>query len=300
MARTFVPRSFATHDSVFHADEVTAAALLLLCGLIDEDRIVRTRDVDKISSCEYICDVGGVYDASEKLFDHHQAQFRGPLSSAGMVLKYLADEGFITADEYDHFNESLVTGVDAEDNGKSYQASGLCTFSAVIANYNPIDRDCSSDEQDAAFMQACGFALGHLSRLRRRLHYVQSCKAIVETAMANGKECLVFEKNIPWIESFFELGGITHPAQFVIMPAGPHWKLRGVPPTLEKRMQVRLPLPQAWAGLLENDLKKVCGIPGAVFCHKGRFISVWETKEDAMKALEYVLKTKRSSHANDI
>ena len=31
-------------------------------------------------------------------------------------------------------------------------------------------------------------------------------------------------------------------------------------------------------------------IPGAIFCHKGRFISVWETKDDVQKALNLILK----------
>ena len=55
-------------------------------------------------------------------------------------------------------------------------------------------------------------------------------------------------------------------------------------------MKVRHPQPQKWAGLLDEELKKVTGIPGAIFCHKGRFISVWESKEDALRALELVLK----------
>jgi uncharacterized UPF0160 family protein len=55
-------------------------------------------------------------------------------------------------------------------------------------------------------------------------------------------------------------------------------------------MKVRLPQPIQWAGLLDEDLKRVSGISGAVFCHKGRFISVWETREDALKALEYTLR----------
>jgi uncharacterized UPF0160 family protein len=100
----------------------------------------------------------------------------------------------------------------------------------------------------------------------------------------------MFDQNLPWLEIFFELNGVDHDALFVIMPSGNHWKLRGIPPSYEDRMKVRLPQPQEWAGLLDEELKKVSGIPGAVFCHKGRFISVWETREDALKALEYTLK----------
>jgi uncharacterized UPF0160 family protein len=55
-------RSFGTHDGSFHGDEVTACALLLLFNLIDKDKIVRTRDMAVLGRCEYICDVGGVYD----------------------------------------------------------------------------------------------------------------------------------------------------------------------------------------------------------------------------------------------
>ena len=77
------------------------------------------------------------------------------------------------------------------------------------------------------------------------------------------------------------------------MPSGSHWKLRGIPPNIDDRMNVRLQLPKEWAGLLETDLKEKSQIPGAVFCHKGRFISVWETQKDAIKALEYTLAQSR-------
>ena len=101
---------------------------------------------------------------------------------------------------------------------------------------------------------------------------------------------MIFEKSIPWLENFFDLGGEKHPAKFLIMPSGPHWKLRGIPPNLEERMKVRVPLPEEWAGKSDEELHAASGIEGAIFCHKGRFISIWETKEDAMRAYEYIKK----------
>jgi uncharacterized UPF0160 family protein len=74
------------------------------------------------------------------------------------------------------------------------------------------------------------------------------------------------------------------------MPSGEHWKLRGIPPNNEQKMLVRMALPEEWAGLIDDELKRVSGIPGAIFCHKGRFISVWESKDDALKALDITLK----------
>lgn len=284
-----IPRSFGTHDGSFHADEVTAAALLLLFDLIDRDKIVRTRNISELSSCDFVCDVGGVYNPDLKLFDHHQQEYQGPLSSAGMVLRYLYKTKAIGPKETDFFDYSLVMGVDAHDNGKEMHGKGVCTYSHIISNFNPIQHDVSHEEQNRAFYEALEFALTHLRKMWERYRYTQSCRQEVEEAMKKGKDFLLFDKSIPWMDSFFELEGAVHPSLFVVMPSGEHWKLRGIPPSAEDRMKVRMPLPQEWAGLIEEDLKKATGIPGAIFCHKGRFISVWETREDALKALDYVL-----------
>ena len=285
-----IQRSCGTHDGTFHADEVTACALLLLYNLIDEDKIIRTRDLNQLAACEFVCDVGGAYNPQKKQFDHHQADYQGPLSSAGMVLLYLKTSQTISPSEYDFLNHSLVMGVDAHDNGKDPLIPGYCSFSHVISNFTPIRHDANPAEQNQAFHHALKFTLEHLSRLRERFKSMQSCREIVASCMAKYRDCLIFDQNLPWLEIFFELEGHRHPALFVIMPSGNHWKLRGIPPSYQDRMKVRLPQPLQWAGLLDEDLKRVSGIPGAVFCHKGRFISVWETREDALKALEYTLR----------
>lgn len=282
-------KSFGTHSGSFHADEVTACALLLMAGLIDRSLIIRTREPEELAKCEYVCDVGGVYDPKQKLFDHHQVDYQGPLSSAGMVLHYLNDKGFLSNGAYEYFNRSLILGVDAHDNGREPPVYGYCSFSNVISNLNPIEHNASQEEQERCFQHAVDFVLGHCERLLQRYEYMETCRQVVADAMQEEKHCLVFEKGVPWLEIFFEMNGESHPARFVIMPSGNHWKLRAIPPTYDERMKVRTPLPAEWAGLREEELKQVTGIPGAIFCHKGRFISVWETKQDALQALSYVL-----------
>ncbi len=292
MVQEKVLRSCGTHDGSFHADEVTACALLLLFDLIDRDKIVRTREGSLLNQCEYVCDVGGIYDQSVKRFDHHQVEYRGHLSSAGMILLYLKVQGIIDNDLYSFFNRSLISGIDAHDNGQVEKREGVCTISEVISNYMSIEYSASKDELRKAFDSALDFVFGHLKRLKQRYEYIKSCREEVAKCMEKKEDVLIFEHSMPWIDSFFELGGEKHPAQFVVMPSGNHWKLRGIPPNSQMRMRVRKPLPAEWAGLLEGDLLKVCGIPGAIFCHKGRFISVWRTKEDALKALDYTLKVR--------
>lgn len=282
------PRSFGTHDGTFHADEVTACAILLFFKLIDRNTIVRTRDSHILDTCEFVCDVGGLFDPEKKRFDHHQVEYKGPLSSAGMILEYLRSQGLLTSHDYDFLNNSLIRGVDAHDNGRDPQVPGICTFSHVISNFTPVHYDVGPETQDSCFFQALEFALGHIQRLWERYQYNQSCKDIVTHAMAEFRDCLIFDKPIPWMDTFFEEGGSHHPARFVIMPSGKYWKLRGIPPSSDDKMKVRQPLPEEWAGLLEQDLKRISGIHGALFCHKGRFISVWETKQDALTAFEKV------------
>lgn len=284
-----IPRSLGTHDGAFHADEVTACALLVHFDLIDREKIVRTRDPQKLQRCEFVCDVGGVYDPEQKLFDHHQVDYNGPMSSAGMILLYLRDQKHITDKEYEFLHKTLVLGVDEHDNGRDPQIMGLCTYSHIISTYVPFTPEPKPAEQDAAFFEALKFSIGLLQRYHSRYKYMRQCGEVIKKAMEKDDVCLRFDAYIPWLEMFFELGGSDHSAQFIIMPSGDHWKLRGIPPSLEDRMSVRTPLPQEWAGLLDEELKEKSGIEGAVFCHKGRFISVWETREAAEKALQYTI-----------
>lgn len=261
----------------------------MLFDQIDRSLIVRTRDKEVLEGCDYVCDVGGEYLPAKRRFDHHQVDYTGLLSSAGMVWAYLRDEKIVDEPLYHFFNHSLIIGVDAHDNGRSLSEEGGCSFSQVISNFVPPFYDAPAAVMDQAFFEALDFTFGHLKRLRERFQYIQSCKAKVAQSMAAQSRVLFFDEAIPWMDSFFGLGGEHHPALFVVMPSGGHWKLRGIPPSLREKMQVRVPLPQEWAGLLDEALKEVSGIPGAIFCHKGRFISVWETEKDVRQALNYVL-----------
>ncbi|PCI93106.1 hypothetical protein COB11_05900 [Candidatus Aerophobetes bacterium] len=290
MKPNIIPRSFGTHDGPFHADEITACSLLLLYDLIDRDKIIRTRNQDELEKLEFVCDVGGICDPDIKRFDHHQVDYKGTMSSAGMILKYLLKNKFMDEVLYGHINRSLVIGIDAIDNGLITQRLGHCSFSGVITNFVPCDYGMDSAGLFKAFSIALDFAYGHIKRLQERFFYIKSCREFVNDSMKKGQDYLLFDEAMPWMENFFELEGESHPALFVVMPSGEFWKLRGIPPSFDQKMKVRQPLPKHWAGLLEEDLKKVTNIPGAIFCHKGRFISIWKTKEDALKAFKLAVK----------
>lgn len=292
MESKIISRSLGTHDGSFHADEVTACSLLLLYKKIDPDHVFRTRDQSVLDRCEYVCDVGGVYDDAKLRFDHHQSEYQGPLSSAGMILLHLKDHGIIDAALYDYLNQVLVMGIDAFDIGVAKVEIGTSCFSQVIGNFLPIEYEVSAEEMNRAFWRAVHFVVDYLDRLRQRHQYILKCKAEVRQKMSTGDVAMIFDAPIPWMENFFELGGEVHPAKFIIMPSGAHWKLRGIPPNMRERMKVRHLLPESWAGLHDEELQKVCKIKGAIFCHKGRFISIWKTKEDAIKAFHLAMEKK--------
>jgi uncharacterized UPF0160 family protein len=283
-------KSFGTHDGSFHADEVTACALLIFFDLVKKDLIYRTRDRAVLNKCEYVCDVLGIYNPKKKIFDHHQADYEGDLSSAGMVLKYLKNQNIISKNFYEYLNNSFIRGVDYHDIGKVEPEKGFCTFSDIIFSFLPVGFDLSLKDFENAYMGALDFTLGYLKRLEIRFLHLQEAKKIIKKHMRKKEKYLIFERSFSWVDGFFELGGKEHPALFIVMPTGKHWKLRGIPPSFDERMKVGVPLPEEWAGLRDEELKKVSKIDGAIFCHKGRFISIFETKEDALKALKYVLK----------
>ena len=45
-------------------------------------------------------------------------------------------------------------------------------------------------------------------------------------------------------------------------------------------------MPAEWAGLSDDALQDVVGVVGARFCHKNRFIAVFDTRAGAVEALE--------------
>lgn len=279
------PKSFATHNGTFHADDVTACALLLTFNKITKENIQRTRSSKIYDNCEYVCDVGGSYISKDKRFDHHQRSYQGTLSSAGMVLKYLGEIETIEPQLVTYLNSMLIHGVDEIDNGLVEPLYGHATFSSVISNFLPVEYDSPDEQMDASFLIAVEFTVSYLQRLILRYRYIAECQVELKRLMKDNSIVLRLSKGMPWIDAFFALDGKNNRAQFIVMPVGHQWKLRCIPPDLDNKMQVRTPHPKEWSGLIGSDFEKECGIEGAVFCHKGSFISIWKTKDAVEKAL---------------
>ncbi len=62
----------ATHNGEFHTDDVFAIAVL--STLYPQAEIKRTRHQTELAKAEIVVDVGKIFDAETKRFDHHQKQ----------------------------------------------------------------------------------------------------------------------------------------------------------------------------------------------------------------------------------
>ena len=80
-----------THSGKFHADDVLSWGLLQQFYPYSMT-ITRTRKQIIIEKADIVFDVGGLYAPSLGRFDHHQNEYQGKYSSAGMLLDWLEKE----------------------------------------------------------------------------------------------------------------------------------------------------------------------------------------------------------------
>ncbi len=296
-----------THSGKFHCDEIFAYAVLRLAlalGAADSDhRLIRTRKAALIEAADIVWDVGGVFDAAQHRFDHHQrgAPLRAdgtPFSSAGLVWQVYGQRAVAALlnpqDATDfaeaiaaEIDDSMVRRIDELDNGVSVDGklkNDSLSLGKLIEDCNPAwDDPAGQGPQggDAAFLGAADMVQGLLARridsLRARHQAAQS----VLSAYTQGADprILVLERGMPWKNVVFahEL-----PVLFTISPASNgNWMLDTVPLEPGSFAQ-RLPLPVNWAGLQYDELAAETGVPDAVFVHLRRFVAAAKSQAGAL------------------
>lgn len=283
-----MPLHIATHDGSFHADDVTAYALIR--AYVDpEATVTRTRDEARLAMADIVVDVGGIFDPSRGRFDHHQVSYEGPLSSAGMVLDWLEDEGHVRAVLATRLREALVDYVDAVDNGREKPTYGKPCITSIVGIIS--EQATSFASFDPLYVRASDVVLDVIRGLEAGLAKEEAAEAIVHAAMdeavASGRNVILLDDHASWKKPYFARDGATHPTDFVLFPGERDVRVVAIPPTIGSFGQ-KTSFPEAWAGLTDDALSDVIGVPGAVFCHKNRFIAVFKTREVAEAAMRSV------------
>lgn len=276
----------ATHNGPFHADDVVAFALVRT--FVDPDAtVVRTRDPEKLDEADIVVDVGAVFDPATRRFDHHQQAYQGPRSAAGMVLDWLEQQGTLRPALAEYLRNEAFTYLDDVDNGRVAPTRGVPCLPRMVDAFNQTASDDAGFH--AAFLTVSSFAGAWLEALAAEHTRIEEATAVVKAAMdaaeAAGSNLMEFDAYIRWKEPYYALGGAEHRTEYAMFPGTDgSYRVIGIPPELGDFGQKR-PLPEAWAGLVDDELVQVVGVPGAIFCHKNRFIAVFDTREHCLQAL---------------
>ena len=277
----------ATHNGPFHADDVLAWSLLTVFGS-DPMTLVRTRDAAKLQAADMVFDVGGVLDPEQCRFDHHQATYTGDNSSAGMVLLWLEKTERVSPELAANLRHRLVDYVDDVDNGRRAPDANVPCFPSIVEALN--SQAGTLEEFDEVFVQAAQLGEAYLRGLVAAFEAVARARSTVLAAMADAVErdsrVIYLAEYERWKPIYFAHDGETHPTDFVLFPSNDGtWRIVAIPPRLGDFSQKRS-LPESWAGLSGDELTAVTGIAGSMFCHKNRFIAVFETRDNALEAIE--------------
>ena len=293
-----------THSSVFHADDVIAAAILR--GINPQVRFVRSRREQDWSAADVVFDVGGRHDPEAGVFDHHQRERAGArgngvlFSSAGLLWRHFGlvyleavagGAGVDLAELHDRVDEVLIMAIDAVDNGQTVEppttlrdrpdtAVRVQDLSNVFSVLNPVGLFEADTEE--AFNEAFEVAVGFAGLVLRKitLREAATLRARDEIRAADtGEPILVMERFYPWQEVV--CGEMPH-VHFVVFPSPDgSWKVQVVPQEIGQ-FAARKDLPEVWKGLRDAELAAVTGVADAIFCHPGRFIAGARSREGAL------------------
>jgi len=305
-----------THDGIFHADEVTAAAVLEMLGVYD--KLIRTRDPVLIASAYVVFDVGADYDISKLRFDHHQAnpatsngnwtrEDGFPMSSIGMIWQWYGEQFVEDVNKLYRGNhrishilsreevktiaktvdEKMIKGVDAIDvNGAS--SAGFLTYSSLISMKNA-PSDSTHEAKDIYFRKAVRFASQVLMDLvTTEIEAMNDRKEVWKLMDALKPSQKVLD--MPRYYNDWPTAVLLHEKRdFVLFGVHPQdeangkqsWRIRALPPSLDNRHGQKVPFPKEWRNLSTDELRKVTGVATATFVHINGFIAGCENEHDA-------------------
>ncbi len=289
----------ATHSGAFHADDVFAAAAMRLAQ--PSLTVLRSRDLEELNAADILFDVGRVFDPATCRFDHHQLEYKEardngiPYSSFGLVWRELGATLCGSVDAASRVDLALVQGVDAMDCGvtisKEILPVKLMSVSAVLGSFTPGWQDTTTPAaMNAAFEEAVTLARTILQNLIRQASGYEKAREVVEqgTLLEEGR-LLLLAHGVPWKETVLESRKYD-PLLYVVYPdAQAKWHVSCVPDK-SGSFSNRKALPAAWAGLDGEELDKVTGIEGCVFCHRARFVGAHKTREGAIEMVKLALK----------
>jgi len=254
----------ATHNKVFHADEVSAIALLKI--FTDEKIIVErvNHNMTDFSKYDMVIDISRKFDGV-KYFDHHQN--KGGKSSAGLIWEYLGLEK-----EYYQISK-LIRIIDKHDVGE---------VKATPFEYPNLIRCFNSDDvndkvlQARAFDKAVEFAITIFSSLKDAQDELIQAKQIVADSyfFDSNPDIIYLDKFTPHWSSYIN-GELTPSIKAVV------WK-----DDYENNFKLKL-VPKS-VGNFKSNTKALPQDTSMEFVHSAGFFAVAEDEEKMKKYLNKI------------
>ena len=316
IAQNLAECNAVTHSGTFHGDDVMACAILSLVE--NEVSLIRTRDYDTI--CEKradhratIFDVGGRYDPSHNMFDHHQNSFKRtrddgmPYASSGLLWEHYGEDILLSLydcpkeyvkDVCERVDRVLIRGIDARDYGIEPNSFSL-SITGLVSLYNPLPG--SRESQDDQFIQITEIVKKALKRVILYSIAAEKEKRLVKECVDNitdtSTQVLVLPREyIGWQSTVVNMDSdIAKRLKFVIFENEEFKRYDVMALTLDTSIYqdeeklYRQNFPEEWKGLNAPHLAEVTNVKTALFCHKNGKRAAAETKEDAIKLANLAL-----------
>lgn len=287
------------HSGAFHADDVLSVAILK--ELHPHAEIIRTRDPEMWDTCTVLADVGGAYSPADGRFDHHQKGFAlvrdngVPYASSGLIwLEHGAQyvqavcSGLSAAQVAQvalDIEQSMIQPADAIDVGVTVPGPMPFNLSGIVDSFNTTWQEDHTCEDDR-FLEAVEMTRLILKRLAVSCGATRAAEDRVRKSelRADGKVLVLRQARLPYVSVVCaEMPDVL----FVAYPGAldEQFQVRMVPVTPDE-FSARADLPEAWAGLRDDELAEVTGVDDAMFCHNGRFICGAYTMEGAIRLAE--------------
>lgn len=289
-----------THSGGFHADELLSS--VILTRLFPTAELIRTRDKAWITPAadRIIYDVGGGFDPTAQIFDHHQRpnplrEDGQPYSSFGLIWAHYGRDYLRAMQVPDHdidaiwasFDRGFVLPVDLVDNGAVSPSeagplfAGL-TLPVLLESLKTVFDDNEAGADDRAFQAALPVARAFVeAQVKRKAAKLRAETMVMAAIEAAGQgRVLELPMGMPF-RAGIDKAGADH-LLFAVSPRGDDWTLSTIR-VGDDSFENRADLPAAWAGLTDKALEAASGVVGSKFCHNGRFIAVASSRDAVLR-----------------
>lgn len=281
-------RIAATHDGMFHADDVFAGVVLSRLGY----RIIRTRDRSRYGVADIVFDQGDEYDDERGRYDHHQRGGAGgrangiPYAAFGLIwlsmgMQYCSavDRTYASmareiASEVDR---RLVQVVDAYDTGFRLAGRSVVVGVELPTVMMLIDWCVPTWNEgrtaDDGYEEALALAEQVLTRLVVQVAASLASRQVIADALIEARGgIVVLPVVLPWEDVVRKVLASDQRIWYVVyLGLDGTWYAQAVPEAVHSTVAL-MPFPAAWAALRDVHLARQSDVPDALFCHDGRWI----------------------------